>query len=504
MAHNFMKGGVDGVEIHALHEGYLLDSFAMSYFNKREDEYGGSLENRLRFAKEIREEIARTCGREFPVSMRFSLKSYIKGNRVGALAEEDFEELGRDIEEGLNIARLLESYGYDCLDVDAGTYDAWFWAHPPYFQKRGLYLPFAELVKKAVDIPVLCAGMMGDPDLALSALENGQLDIVALGRPLVVDPDIVNKIHDERIDEIRPCLYCHEGCLNHFTPRKANCAVNTRAGKEISKPKLEKTDHAKIVTVIGAGPAGMETARSMAERGHKVTVYEKSDHVGGLFCYAGVPEFKKEVRQLIKWWHHQLEMLGVEIHFNSPITADSPVLKESDIIVTATGSNDLIPPIKGVDLPNVITAKQALADPLPEDEIAIIGAGMVGCEMAVWFSKMGKKVTLVEMQDKIVPKGASAANTKMIERYIDHYAMDLHISTKLIEIKPDAIVVEAEGIQSEIPVKKVILSLGFTSEHALYDALKDQYPNVINIGDSNVVRDVLDASFDAYELCKAI
>lgn len=227
------RAGFDGVQIHAVHEGYLIDQFAISMFNQRTDEYGGSLENRLRFAKEIVEEIKKTCGDDFPVTLRFSLKSMIKDWRVGALPGEDFEEKGRDTEEGLKAAKLLESYGYDALDTDVGTYDAWWWNHPPMYQKKGLYREYCKMVKEVVDIPVFCAGRMDNPDMALEAIENGECDVIDLGRPLLADPDYCNKLRCGKITQIRPCISCHEGCMGRVASYSLiNCAVNPQAARE--------------------------------------------------------------------------------------------------------------------------------------------------------------------------------------------------------------------------------------------------------------------------------
>ena len=210
-AYNAKRAGFDGVQIHAVHEGYLLDQFAISMFNHRTDEYGGSLENRLRFAKEVVEEIKARCGQDFVVTLRFSPKSMIKDWRVGALPGENFTEMGRDLPEGIEAAKLLVKYGYDALDVDVGSYDAWWWSHPPMYQEKGLYRAYAKLVKDAVDVPVILAGRMDNPDMALASLENGDCDIISLGRPLLADPDYVKKLRCGKTDEIRPCMSCQEG-----------------------------------------------------------------------------------------------------------------------------------------------------------------------------------------------------------------------------------------------------------------------------------------------------
>lgn len=226
-------GGADGIEVHAVHEGYLLDNFTMEYFNQREDEFGGDLMGRLRFPLAILQAVKQACGKDFPVILRFSLKSFIRAERHGILPGESYPELGRDIEEGLQFAKILTEAGYDALNVDAGSYDAWYWAHPPFFQDRGLYLPFAEKVKKVVKVPVLTAGRMGYPQLAADALQEGKCDMVVLGRPLLADPEFVNKMRQGNIQDIRPCLSCHDGCFNRaHSMRLMSCAVNPQCNRE--------------------------------------------------------------------------------------------------------------------------------------------------------------------------------------------------------------------------------------------------------------------------------
>ncbi len=274
------KAGFDGVEIHAVHEGYLLDQFSISIYNHRTDMFGGSLENRLRVATEIVKGIKKVCGPDFPVSLRYSLKSCMKGLRQGGLPGEDYQETGRDVEEGIQAAKLMVEAGYDMLNVDAGTYDSWYWNHPPMYFGKGVYNEYARILKQHVNVPIILAGRMDDPEMANAAIGDC-CDIVSYGRPLLADSEYVTKIRYGREDEVRPCLGCHDGCLlGRIANGPVCCAVNPACGREEIyglQPALRK----KNILVIGGGVGGMETARVTALRGHKVTLVEKSDRLGG-------------------------------------------------------------------------------------------------------------------------------------------------------------------------------------------------------------------------------
>lgn len=300
-AFNAKRAGFDGVEIHAVHEGYLIDQFAIAFFNHRTDEYGGSLENRLRFAKEIREEIAKTCGWDFPVAVRFSPKSMLKDWRKGALPNEEFEEKGRDLEEGLQTAKLLEAYGYDALDVDVGCYDAWWWNHPPMYMEKGPYRKYAKLVKETVKVPVFMAGRMDTPEMAESCVKDGTCDVISLGRPLLADPDYVKKLRANHVCEIRPCISCQEGCMGRIqTYSMINCAVNPQAARE-RVTAYEPVARKKRVLIAGGGVAGCEAARVLAERGHEPVLYEASERLGGNLLPAARQPLKEDDQQLVKW-----------------------------------------------------------------------------------------------------------------------------------------------------------------------------------------------------------
>ena len=494
-------GGADGIEVHAVHEGYLLDNFTMEYFNQREDEFGGDLMGRLRFPLAILQAVKQACGKDFPVILSFSLKSVIRAERHGILPGESYPELGRDIEEGLQFAKILTEAGYDALNVDAGSYDAWYWAHPPFFQDRGLYLPFAEKVKKVVKVPVLTAGRMGYPQLAAEALQEGKCDMVVLGRPLLADPEFVNKMRQGNIQDIRPCLSCHDGCFNRaHSMRLMSCAVNPQCNRE-KEAAFCKAEHTKSCLVIGGGPAGMEAARVLALRGHTVTLVEKEKQLGGMYRWASVPEFKDDGKLLISWYEHQMERLKVQVELNSDVQAQDPRIEAADVVICATGSHAFLPPIKGIEygvtavdvLKGAVTAKK---------EATIIGGGLVGCELAIWLSQHGKSVRIIEMADTLMSTGAPAdMNKQMILELLEHHQVEIRLQTKLQEIREHEIVVETQGAIQELASDCTILALGYRSNRSLYDQILLKAKDIYNIGDSSHPKDIMEGIWDAYELC---
>lgn len=503
-AYNAKRAGFDGVQIHAVHEGYLIDQFAISLFNTRNDEYGGSLENRLRFAREILDEIKKTCGKYFPVTLRFSVKSFIKNWRVGALPDEKFGEKGRDIEEGLKAAKLLIEYGYDALDVDVGCYDAWWWNHPPMYQKKGLYIPYAKMVKDIVDVPVICAGRMDNPELASKAVKDGACDIVSLGRPLLADPDYVNKLKAGDTASIRPCLSCHEGCMGRIQEYSAlNCAVNPQACRERSQrlvPALRK----KKVAIIGGGVAGCEAARVLALRGHEPIVYDKTAVLGGNLIPGGTPSFKADDHALAAWYTHELKKLHVEVHLNTEADAETVRNSGAEVVIVATGSK---PKVFSLGTAPVYPAADVLLGKVEaKQNVAIIGGGLVGCETALWLREQGKNVTIVEALPKILAVNAPLchANSEMLEALIPFKGIQTVTSAKAKSYDGIHLQVETDkGVQA-IKADTVILAVGYTSENTLYEQLRDEIPEIHLLGDARRVANIMYAIWDAFEVASHI
>lgn len=495
------KAGFDGVEIHAVHEGYLLDQFAIALFNKRTDEFGGSLENRLRVSTEIVKGIKKVCGPDFPVSLRYSLKSCMKGLRQGGLPGEEYVEAGKDVAEGIEAAKLLVNAGYDLLNVDAGTYDSWYWNHPPAYFEDGMYREFGEILKKEVDVPIILAGRMDDPAMAIDALDKS-CDIVSYGRPLLADPEFITKIKFDRLDEIRPCVGCHEGCLGRIGNAPVSCAVNPSCGREKIydlTPALQK----KNVLVIGGGVAGMEVARVSALRGHSVTLCEKSNQLGGNLIPGGVPEFKRYDRKLVAYYQRQLELLNVDVKYNTSIERSTVESYNADIVVTATGSTPRV-----INLPGskaAVTADQVLLEETAVGEnVVVIGGGLVGCETALWLAQKGKKVAVVEMLPEILG-GHDALphmNHDMLVDLLAFHNIDIYKNASVVDSSEVSVQVKQEDQSFELVADTVITSVGYVENNALYEELKDLNLPVHNIGDSSKVHNIMYAIWDAYELAR--
>ena len=499
------RAGFDGVQIHAVHEGYLIDQFAILMFNQRTDEYGGSLENRLRFAKEIVEEIKKTCGDDFPVTLRFSLKSMIKDWRVGALPGEAFEEKGRDTEEGLKAAKLLESYGYDALDTDVRTYDAWWWNHPPMYQKKGLYREYCKMVKEVVDIPVFCAGRMDNPDMALEAIENGECDVIDLGRPLLADPDYCNKLRCGKITQIRPCISCHEGCMGRVASYSLlNCAVNPQAARErvnAYEPILKK----KKVLIVGGGVAGCEAARVLAIRGHQPVVYEKGSRLGGNLIPGGAPDFKEDDIALADWYTNELNRLGVHVHLNTELNEEEIKTMDYDTVILATGSKPKVFSL-GDDL-HTYTAEQVLLKQKDAGKkTVVVGGGLVGCETALWLAQNGIHVTIVEALDKVMAVNGPlcAANKEMLEALLPFNGVEIITGAKVTEFANGEVKVDTKEGSKTIMSDSVILSVGYKEENTLYNNLQFDIPDLYLLGDAKKVSNIMYAIWDAFEVANHI
>ena len=503
------EAGVDGVEIHAVHEGYLLDQFTMKYTNHRTDEYGGSFENRYRFPVEIVKAIKEACGKDFPVSLRYSVVSKTKDFCKGALPGEDYVEVGRDMEESERAAKYLQDAGYDCLNCDNGTYDAWYWAHPPMYMPQNCNLEDVKHIKKFVDIPVVCAGRM-TMDTAAEAIAAGELDAMGVARQFLADPEWITKTLKDDESSIRPCICCHNACFNMASYKgvgndqslsdnmgMARCAINPTT-MQSRKYRIVAAKAPKKVAVIGAGIGGMETARVLALRGHKPVIFEKSERIGGVFNYAAAPSFKEKDRELLKWYEKQIKDLGIEVRFGTEIKSEAE-LADFDKVVVATGAKANRPPIKGIE--NSIEACQYLGGAETGDKVVIIGGGLSGCEIAYDLFLKGKTPVIVEMKnDLIAVKGVCLANSSYLRDFFDLHKVEVHLETKLKEFTADGVTVtDKDGNTFEIKADTVITSMGYKPAPLFKDSKKVSF-----VGDCSSVGNLRTAIWRAWDVAMKI
>ena len=492
------EAGCDGVEIHAIHEGYLLDQFAIANYNHRTDEYGGSLDNRLRISIEMIRGIKEACGEDYPVLMRYSVASKTAGLYKSVLPGQDYVEWGRGLEESMAVVRRSQTAGVDALDADNGTYDSWHWCHPPMYMPDACNLPEAAYIRNFCKIPVFVSGKMGNPDIALKAVASGAVDAVALARPFLADPDWAKKVRENRIDEIRPCIACHNGCFGRLTSGKnVSCALNPESLQE-SKFQILPAKEKKKVMVVGGGIGGMEAARLCAMRGFDVELYEKTDKLGGAFIAAASMDFKEDDRKLLKWYEKQMEDLEIPLHFG--VAVDEELIREKNpqVVLIATGAGKKQLPIPGADGANVADAKDYLEEKRePREHTVVIGGGLTGCEAAYYVAKQGKQVSVVEMQPDImnVP-GLCRANSGMLRDLLAFHHVDIYTGAGVQEIGEHEVVISHNGAKVSLPADQVILSVGYNPE-----PLPVHIPGiqVHEIGDCTGVGNLLHVIWGAYE-----
>ncbi len=498
--------GVDGVEVHAVHEGYLLDQFAIEFFNKRTDEYGGSFENRYRFATEVDKAIKEACGDDYPVSLRYSALSKMKGFCEGAMPGEEYTEVGRDMTESEKAVRYLQDAGYDMLNADNGTYDSWYWAHPPMYMPENCNLEDVSHLKQFVDIPVVCAGRM-DAETGAKAVAEGKIDAVGVARQFLVDPAWITKLLEDRIEDIKPCICCHAGCFNFSSSKGhantqdltdtmglARCALNPET-MQSKKYYIAPAKKAKNIAIIGGGIGGMEAAILCAKRGHKVTLYEKSDALGGVFIAAAAPSFKEKDRALIQWYIREVAKLPITVNLNTEVT-DLKTL-EADEIIIATGATPKHIPVPGAE--NAIEAIDfLLGKKAVGNKVAVIGGGLTGCEIAYELYLQGRKPAIVEMQDDLITtKGVCLANTSYLRDFFKTNKVPTYLETSLVSIDDGKVTLKAkdESIFT-IDADSVILSVGYNPAPL---AAKGKKIHVI--GDAKKVGNLRSVIWGAWDVC---
>ena len=502
------EAGVDGVEIHAVHEGYLLDQFTLKYVNKRNDEYGGSFENRYRFAVEIVQAIKKACGDDFPVSLRYSVVSKTKDFRKGALPGEKFTEVGRDMAESEIAAKYLQDAGYDCLNCDNGTYDAWYWAHPPIYMPENCNLEDVEHIKKFVDIPVICAGRL-DIRTAADSIKAGKLDGAGFARQFLADREWVTKLINDREEDIRPCILCHNGCFNmcHYkgvandqdlsdSLHLARCAVDAEV-MQWNKHHIDKTNSPQTVHIVGGGIGGMEAARVLKLRGHNPIIHEKSDVLGGTFIPASAESYKGKLRDLLAWYRLQMKKMNIEIHYNDEIE-DTAVFGECKVIVATGARPRILKNVSGYE--RMIEGCDFLNGAETGDTVAVVGGGLTGCEIAYELALKGKNVKIIEMKDDLISqKGVCLANSSYLREWFELNNVPVFLETALKQVNDSNVIcVDKSGKEFTVDCDTVISCAGY-----IPSPIKGS-KNVQFIGDCDQVGNLRTVIWGAYEAAMKI
>jgi 2-enoate reductase len=454
---------IDAIEIHG-HQGYLLDMFLTSLWNKRTDKYGGTLDGRLRLALELVAAVKRGAGADFPVLFKYPLTHYLEG--------------GRDIQEGLEIARRLEAAGVDALTINGGCYETYNRVQPATTQPRGCFVGLAEMAKKAVKIPIITSGKVGYPDLAEKILREGKADFIGLARYLLADPEWPNKVKEKRTEDIIPCVGCHEGCLARVRKfQRIGCAVNPVTGVE-KELTILSTAKKKSVLVIGGGPAGMEAARVSALRGHHVTLWEKEDALGGNLIPAAVPAFKDDYKLLVQYLLTQVRKLRVTVERNREATTELIQAFAPDVVFIATGATQIIPEMEGLEqgMKNgrVMTAVDLLLEKgKPGKSVVVMGAGLIGCETALHLAQKGCNVTIAG--GRRLAHDMVWGNALDLLKLLDDHHVKILTNSHVRRITESGV----SSAQQQIAADTVVLAIGMKSANGISgDALMDKIPEV--------------------------
>lgn len=482
------EAGFDGMELHGGH-GYLIAEFMSAYSNKRHDAYGGDLEGRMQFPLQIIKRVKTVAGKDFQLSFRYSGNEHVPD--------------GRTIDESRRIAPVLERAGVDCLHITAGVYESFWTQIPPYGTREGINTDDSAAIKKAVNIPVIAVGRIKSPMVAEEILMQGKADMVALGRQLICDPEWPVKVASGRLEDIRPCIGCTQSCINRgiVQGRPIACIYNTSAGME-KQNDIRRAQIKKNVLVAGGGPGGLEAARVAALRGHKVTLIEKSQELGGRFNLACIPPFKQEFSAAVKWLSNQVNKLGVRIELNKEVTPELVDKIGPDTVILATGAVTGMPAIQGIEGENVVLGEDILAGKANiGNRVVIIGGGGIGAEVADFIGQRRKDVTVVEMLPEIgVPTGIPLLVAQLLLPRLQGYGVKLMTNTTVKEITADGVIVKTGGQEKRIEgLDQVIIATGARSANELEAELKGRVPEIFVIGDAREPRTLFEATREGAE-----
>ena len=477
------RAGFGMIMIHGGH-GWLLNQFLSPYFNKRTDEYGGSLENRCRLAIEVLKSVREAVGPGFPIEFRMSGSELFDG--------------GYDLAEGVRIAQMLEPY-VDIIHVSAGTYQRGFGdTHPSMFKEHGCNVYLAAEIKKHVSVPVATLGGLNDPQQMEEIIASGKADIVYMARALLADPFLPRKIMENRENEIVHCLRCFTCMAERAVTATRRCTVNPLIGREIEGNEVSPAPVSKKVLVAGGGPGGLYAAYTAARRGHQVILCEKEAQLGGILKSEQAIPFKQEMYQLSQTYALFARNSGVEIRTSTEVTPEYVEKENPDALIIAVGSEPLVPPIKGLDGDNVVIVNDYyLEKEKVTDQVVVLGGGLAGCECAIHLGMEGKHVHLVEMRQELAPD-ANIRHRPLLLKEVDQY-VTVHTGCKGLAVTDEGVLCETDtGEEILIPGTSVICALGQHSRTSLVNSLRDSAPYIAVIGDASKVSTITNAVYEGY------
>ena len=487
-AHRAKEAGFDCIELHGAH-GYLIAQFMSAYSNKRTDDYGGSLENRARFALEIIADVRRKVGPDYPLLYRLSGEEKVEG--------------GLTIEDNKKIAPMLVKAGVDCIHVSVGVYETLRYTVPPMDLDRAFNAWAAAEIKKIVDVPIVAVDRINDPYVAEEILKQGKADFIAVGRSLLTDPQWPNKIQNGQYEAMRHCIACNQGCVDRLLleGKHASCILNPTCGRE-EEFSFGPAKVKKKVVVIGGGPAGLEAARIAKARGHEVVLFEASGELGGQWRLAGKPPRKYEIAADVDWLIESLYRSGLEVRLNTQATKDKVQAENPAVIILATGSIPTKPQVEGVDNPKVLLAPEVLEDPSKVGQkVVIVGGGATGLETAEFLGEMGKSVTVIEALEDVARTIGPARKYFLMGR-LKEYQVELRVNTRLTKITEQGVEICCEA-NNFIPADNVVIAIGVTSVNDLLPEL-NSIAKVEVIGDAKEPRTAMNAFYEANQVARML
>ena len=482
--------GADGVHVHG-GSGYLIQNFFSPLYNKRTDKYGGDATGRARFAREIVQLIKQKLGKDFPVIFRVSCDECLEG--------------GLALEEAKVICSILEKAGVDAFDVTSGSHDTYQALVPPADFAPGWRVPLAERIKQVVSVPVMANGRIQSPELAEDILREGKADLIGLGRALICDPEFPDKIARGRADKIRQCIACNQGCIDRLRMfdlegnSLLTCLYNPLVGHE-REFAISPAEVKKRIVVIGGGAAGLEAAVTSAERGHKVTLFEKENVLGGQMILAAIPPHKDELSNVTRYLESQLAKLGVKVELGRTVTPDSIEQIKPDVVILAIGGVPIVPAIPGAGRENVVTAWEVLSGKETGNRVVVVGGGMVGCETADFLAEQGKKVTVVDMLPVIAQDMEFVRRGMLLDRFAE-YPVEVKMNTKIKEIVAGGV---TTGDDEKITADTVVLALGVTAHRELELHLSNKAWTLYCIGDCDTPGNIMTAVHRAFHLTRKL